>query len=1554
MDVAWYGSEGQIEYDLVVHPGADTSHIALRFEGTRKLALEPGGDLRVETADGPLTLRLPVVYQEAGAARTRVEGHYVLRADNEVGFALADYDKSRPLVIDPTLVYATYFGINTLELPRSRWTLSATCTSPGTPPLGRSRLEPVYSRRTGEDRMRTFLSSIPRARPCCTRPGLAGRTWIISTGLPWMPMARWWASARRDRPISPWSAQHKRPSTTEGHIAFKLNVAGDSLVYSTYLGGASTSGRAVALDASGNAYLTGAGPDFPTTSGALNNCCTFVAKLSNTGSEVYAASFGADTGRAIAVDAQGAAYIAGYSTQASFPNNPSGVCTTNTGSRGAYAAKLSADGSKLVWATFLGGSGYDAAYAIAVANDGVAYFGGETTSTDLPVTTGTLRTAYGATRTASSPVSPRTALSSDFSLTWAAAARTPSHLWLVDSNGQLVVAGTTSSRDFPIISAVQPSFPGWPYSFLKSTDSGASLVGRRAACRIYTLPTQSAILPDPSAPGTLLMDTGGGIYRSTDDGASWTNVEPNSTGMTARGLSDPSVVYAVFYCDFYKSSDGGKTWSTSILNTMECAEAGHQSQAIAVSPTDPNTVLLFSYNQEYRSTDGGQTFPQYLATPMPPNVWDSWKIVSSPDGSIYANPNSWISGLFKSTDAGLTWTTLGSGGSVLLADVKDFALSMSNPSVLYAIDGFNNIDKSTDAGATWNTVATGVPIWALAVAVSNSQVIYGLSSFGVFLSTDGGVSWNSTGALLDGPSLFGIATSPSNSAEFYISSGVLQSGFVAKLNSDGKTLDWSSYYGSHGGSTISSAAPAPSGDVWVVGSLGVYTESLPLTPDAQDANPAAVRPAFIAHIEDSTASCSYAVNPGTQYSYVAGELVFSVTAPSGCAWTATPSDTWIHLIQNLGTGSATIPLLVDANTTAATRTGTVAVADQAFTITEPPSSCHYSLDNTSFQLPSSGGQVTVNVTAGAGCAWSVVPIGLTVVSGGSGTGNGSVTLSAPGNIGLSAIAFSALVATQNVNVYVAEDCTYLLSPLTFDGTSRSFSVGITASGSACQWQASIDASWLAFSSSTTGVGSGSLSFSTSENKTGGPRTAHLHIGSQTLTLTQTVDTLPQCTLTVDIDPPGAGTAGPSGVYDSGTYLCLDVTANAGWSFTGWSGALQGDYSCLTISADTTVTANFVYTSALQFVPMTPCRVVDTRNAAGTFGGPTIGANGTRSFPLPTSTACTIPSNAAAYSLNIGIVPQGFPGYVTVWPTGQALPGVSTLNRPDGSVRSTAAIIPAGTGGAISVFADNAPTDVVVDINGYFVPAGTSGALAFYPVTPCRMVDTRTANGDLGGPYLAAGVTRIFPLLEASSCGVSAQVQAYSLNLTAVPRGSVMHWLTAWAGGQAQPGVATLNDPTATVLANAAIVPAGAGGNIAVYSLQDTDLVIDVNGYFAPPGAGGLSLYNLTPCRVLDTRQPTGSQPFNGTLNVDVAGSGCGVPASAQAHVFNATVVPPGLMHYLTLWPQGIGQPGVSSLNDPAGIVRANMAIVPTTNGSISAFVTNPTYLILDVFGYFAP
>ena len=122
----------------------------------------------------------------------------------------------------------------------------------------------------------------------------------------------------------------------------------------------------------------------------------------------------------------------------------------------------------------------------------------------------------------------------------------------------------------------------------------------------------------------------------------------------------------------------------------------------------------------------------------------------------------------------------------------------------------------------------------------------------------------------------------------------------------------------------------------------------------------------------------------------------------------------------------------------------------------------------------------------------------------------------------------------------------------------------------------------------------------------------------------------------------------------------------------------------------------------------------------------------------------------------------------------------------------------------------------------------------------------------------------------------------------------------------------------------------------------------------PSSAGGLSLYNLTPCRVVDTRNPPGAPPFSGAQNTTVVGALCGADASAQAYVLNATVVPPGPVLYLSLWPEGQPQPNVSTLNALDGAVTSNMAIVPTTNGSVSEYASGPTQLILDISGYFAP
>ena len=372
-------------------------------------------------------------------------------------------------------------------------------------------------------------------------------------------------------------------------------------------------------------------------------------------------------------------------------------------------------------------------------------------------------------------------------------------------------------------------------------------------------------------------------------------------------------------------------------------------------------------------------------------------------------------------------------------------------------------------------------------------------------------------------------------------------------------------------------------------------------------------------------------------------------------------------------------------------------------------------------------------------------------------------------------------------------------------------------------------------------------------------------------------------------------------------------------------------------------------TGLTFVPVTPCRVADTRNPAGAFGGPFIAAQGTREFDIPNS-SCNIPVTAQAYSVNVTVVPHGALGFLTSFPCGQPRPFTSTLNAVDGRVKAAAAIVPAGTNGGLCFFATN-DTDLVLDINGYFVPNTDLTALAFFPVTPCRLVDTRSAAAPLGGPSLVASATRTFPILS-GPCNLPATAQAYSMNFTSVPNGP-LNFLTTWPAGKTQPLVSTLNAGTGAVTANSAIVPAGTNGDISVFVTNTSDLVIDVNGYFAPPTTGGLSLYALTPCRVLDTRDSP-LPPFTGTVDVSVMLSGCGAPATAQSFVMNATVVPPGPFGFLTLWPQGTTKPFVSTLNAGDGFVTSNLAIVPTTNGLISSFASDPVHLILDISGYFAP
>ena len=248
---------------------------------------------------------------------------------------------------------------------------------------------------------------------------------------------------------------------------------------------------------------------------------------------------------------------------------------------------------------------------------------------------------------------------------------------------------------------------------------------------------------------------------------------------------------------------------------------------------------------------------------------------------------------------------------------------------------------------------------------------------------------------------------------------------------------------------------------------------------------------------------------------------------------------------------------------------------------------------------------------------------------------------------------------------------------------------------------------------------------------------------------------------------------------------------------------------------------------LLFVPTAPCRVADTRNAAGPFGGPVLAANTARDFVIP-SGSCGIPSTATAYSFNVTVTPIASLLYLSMWPTGQPLPVVSTLNALDGRWTANAAIVLAGTSGAVSVFASGA-THAILDIDGYFIAPDASEALAFYPQAPCRMMDTR------GGTSIGAAGTLTVPV-RSSACGVPSAAVAYALNFTVLPHGP-LGWITTWPTGAPMPTASTLNAPTGTITANAAILPAGADGSVDVYASDATDLLVDINGYFAPPGIG---------------------------------------------------------------------------------------------------------------------
>lgn len=390
------------------------------------------------------------------------------------------------------------------------------------------------------------------------------------------------------------------------------------------------------------------------------------------------------------------------------------------------------------------------------------------------------------------------------------------------------------------------------------------------------------------------------------------------------------------------------------------------------------------------------------------------------------------------------------------------------------------------------------------------------------------------------------------------------------------------------------------------------------------------------------------------------------------------------------------------------------------------------------------------------------------------------------------------------------------------------------------------------------------------------------------------------------------------------------------------------------------------TPRLRYVPLTPCRVLETRalyNAegrTGAFGPPAFTPGETRTINLPASQACNIPE-AKAYVVNATLLPHTFVDFVTLYPAGELRPDTWTVRSLDGQIVANSTIVKANNG-SIQVHVTQA-ADLLLDVTGYFTDSSpTQTNLVFYPVTPCRAVDTRVlysnAPAPFGPPTMNAGETRRIRIPSAPGCQIPAGATAYSFNLTVVPP-APLAFMTVWPSGTPQPGVSSINSFNARTLTNQVIIPAGNNDSIDVFAYNGTDFLIDVNGYFAPDdGSRGLYYHPVTQARIFDSRKPDGicgGPVFGNEISRTVPVPGCsGTPAALAWHLTTSALPASNPMPYLTAWPAGVSRPVASILNAFEGQVVANSAIVPAgSNGAVDIFTYRQTHVTADLNGYFA-
>lgn len=602
IDLVYYGTGGALEYDWVIAPGADPRQIRLDFQGARGIRIDADGDLVIETPSGNLRQRRPAIYQEVGGVRHPVAGRYLLRGST-VGFQLGGYDRSRALVIDPALTWAGFTGTASttafddaqsvaVDPAGNIYVAGITVTNAGDDDTFIVKLDPngaLVKRVTmgGEGDDDGYSITVDSTGAVYVVGQSGSVQWQISFQYSGQGYDAFYAKvdptftnfvyagffggeggdlafscaldASNNLYFAGATSSARFPVTRGAQVALaggidgfvaKLDATGAQL-FTTYLGGAGDDyAYSLATDGAGNVYVTGqtASANIAVTAGAFQQNTgggldAFVAKYSSAGSLAwltYLGGSGDDEANGIAVDGSGSPVVTGGTTSTNFPTAAAYQPASAGGARDIFVTRLSSDGSKLAWSTYLGGSGDELGNAVALDNAGNVYIGGTTNSTNFPSNFGWQGTNRGG---ADGTV---TELSADgsallFSSYIGGTSADYVNSLAVNCTAGLIVAGSTQSANFP---GTLGSAPNLNYAAGAAIGYVAKVAAGTSSSTIATggIVNAATSSPSPVAPGSLVSIYGTTLAGSIGSAAS-TPLPTNLNGVTVtvNGATVPLV-----------------------------------------------------------------------------------------------------------------------------------------------------------------------------------------------------------------------------------------------------------------------------------------------------------------------------------------------------------------------------------------------------------------------------------------------------------------------------------------------------------------------------------------------------------------------------------------------------------------------------------------------------------------------------------------------------------------------------------------------------------------------------------------------------------------------------------------------------------------------------------------------------------------------------------------------------------------------------------------------------------------------------------------------------